>query len=127
MPQLDLATYSTQIFWTFVIFSSLYFILLKKVLPHLAKVIKLRKKLIVYYNGLFNELNNIDNNYILSKSNDLSNVLTITKKNIINNNNEYNKINNNASIQNYLKNYSVIHIFKKVPKLITKEITKKTK
>jgi F-type H+-transporting ATPase subunit b len=44
MPQLDRVTFVSQIFWCLLTFSSLYFILLKKTLPQIAKVLKLRKK-----------------------------------------------------------------------------------
>lgn len=46
MPQLDKLTYSTQIFWLLVCFTSFYFILLKNVLPNILLNIKTRESII---------------------------------------------------------------------------------
>jgi len=124
MPQLDNATYLSQIFWCFITFTSLYFILLKKVLPHIAKILKLRKKLINNYKELFGNLNNINNNYVIYKSNDLIEILSINTNKIIELNNEYNSIISDSYVQNYVKNYTVLPIITKLSKII---LNKKTK
>jgi hypothetical protein len=46
MPQLDKLTYSTQIFWLLLCFSSFYFIILKKILPNILLNIKIREDII---------------------------------------------------------------------------------
>nr|YP_007890466.1 ATP synthase F0 subunit 8 [Andalucia godoyi]AGH23960.1 ATP synthase F0 subunit 8 [Andalucia godoyi] len=45
MPQLDHVTYFTQFFWLTVFFLSFYVILVKSLLPRVATILKLRKKL----------------------------------------------------------------------------------
>jgi hypothetical protein len=119
MPQLDNVTFLSQIFWCFITFSSLYFIVLKNILPNIAKVLKVRKKLFDYYNSLFNNINSINNNYIIVKSNDLSNLFSIINKNITNYNDAYRTLNNDHYVQNNLKNYSLFIIIKKLSKVIT--------
>lgn len=119
MPQLDNVTFLSQIFWCFITFSSLYFIVLKNILPNIAKVLKVRKKLFDYYNSLFNNINSINNNYIIVKSNDLSNLFSIINKNITNYNDAYRTLNNDSYVQNNLKNYSLFIIIKKLSKVIT--------
>ena len=47
MPQLDKLAYVSQVIWLVVIFISLYFILLRKSLPVLFKVLKFRKMRII--------------------------------------------------------------------------------
>jgi len=42
MPQLDVSSFTTQIFWLLLIFFGFYFLLLKLVLPKVAKILKLR-------------------------------------------------------------------------------------
>jgi hypothetical protein len=118
MPQLDNVTFLSQIFWCFLTFSSIYFILLKKILPHIAKVLKLRIKLINYYRGLFNDINSLNNNYVLNKSNDIINIFSLNNKKIIEYNNGLNSLSNDASLQNYLKNYPLLSILIKMPKII---------
>lgn len=44
MPQLDHATFASQIFWLFIIFYAFYFISLKYVLPTLAEILKVRQE-----------------------------------------------------------------------------------
>jgi len=46
MPQLDKLTYSTQIFWLLVSFTSFYFIILKHILPNILLNIKTRENMI---------------------------------------------------------------------------------
>lgn len=42
MPQLDVSSFTTQIFWLLLIFFGFYFLLLKLVLPKVAKILKIR-------------------------------------------------------------------------------------
>src|SRR5579885_1422735 len=123
MPQLDLATYSSQLFWTFIVFSSLYLVLKHKALPHIAKVLKLRNKLFNFYQGIFSDLSQINNNYIISKSNDLANILEISGKEINNANNYYSIINSSPFISEYLNSYNAYYIYRKFPGIIKKKIT----
>jgi hypothetical protein len=125
MPQLDNVTYLSQIFWCFITFTSLYFILLKKILPHIAKILKLRKKLINNYKELFVNLNNINNNYTIYKSNDLIEILSLNTKKITELNNSYNSINSDSYVQNYIKNYTVYSIISKMSKIILNKNNKK--
>lgn len=118
MPQLDNVTFLSQIFWCFITFSLLYFIVLKNILPNIAKVLKIRKKLFDYYNSLFNNINIINNNYIIVKSSDLSNMFFIFNKNMNDYNEVYKNINNNSYISNNIKNYSLLNIIKKLSKVI---------
>ncbi len=46
MPQLDHVTYFTQFFWLTVFFLSFYVVLVKSLLPRVATILKLRKKLV---------------------------------------------------------------------------------
>lgn len=46
MPQLDKLSYSTQIFWLLVLFTSFYFIILKHILPRILLNIKTRENII---------------------------------------------------------------------------------
>ena len=119
MPQLDNVTFLSQIFWCFITFSLLYFIVLKNILPNIAKVLKIRKKLFDYYNSLFNNINTINNNYIVFKSSDISNLFFIINKNINDYNEIYKNINNNSYISNNIRNYSLLNITKKLSKVIT--------
>jgi F-type H+-transporting ATPase subunit b len=43
MPQLDVATYATQIFWLVVAFSVLFYLLRKKALPRVAEILEARQ------------------------------------------------------------------------------------
>mmetsp|Transcript_7924 Transcript_7924/g.24460 ORF Transcript_7924/g.24460 Transcript_7924/m.24460 type:complete len:124 (+) Transcript_7924:769-1140(+) len=54
MPQFDKITFFNQIFWLIFLFCFFYFILLKKFLPRIATVMKLRAKKLVK-SGAFNE------------------------------------------------------------------------
>lgn len=119
MPQLDNVTFLSQIFWCFITFSLLYFIVLKNILPNIAKVLKIRKKLFDYYNSLFNNINTINNNYIVFKSSDISNLFFIINKNINDYNEIYKNINNNSYISSNIRNYSLLNITKKLSKVIT--------
>nr|NP_066328.1 ATP synthase F0 subunit 8 [Malawimonas jakobiformis]AAG13695.1 ATP synthase F0 subunit 8 [Malawimonas jakobiformis] len=119
MPQLDNVTFLSQIFWCFITFSLLYFIVLKNILPNIAKVLKIRKKLFDYYNSLFNNINTINNNYIVFKSSDISNLFFIINKNINDYNEIYKNINNNSYISNNIRNYSLLNITRKLSKVIT--------
>ena len=44
MPQLDIVTYSGQVFWLLVVFFVFYTIVIKQVLPMLARILKARQK-----------------------------------------------------------------------------------
>ncbi|WP_033068124.1 ATP synthase subunit B' [Thalassospira australica] len=44
MPQFDIATFSEQIFWLFVIFTILYFLMSKIALPKVGEVLERRQK-----------------------------------------------------------------------------------
>jgi len=46
MPQLDKLTYTTQIFWLLLSFTSFYFIILKNVLPKILLNIKVRETIV---------------------------------------------------------------------------------
>jgi len=46
MPQLDILSYSTQIFWLLICFISFYFIVLKNILPAILLNIKVRENII---------------------------------------------------------------------------------
>jgi hypothetical protein len=52
MPQFDKITFFNQIFWLILIFSSFYFILLKKYLPKIGSVLKARNKKLFKSNTL---------------------------------------------------------------------------
>ena len=44
MPQLDYATYASQLFWLMIVFWSFYFVSLRYILPTLSEILKLREK-----------------------------------------------------------------------------------
>lgn len=44
MPQFDIATFSEQIFWLFVIFAILYFLMSRIALPKVGEVLERRQK-----------------------------------------------------------------------------------
>ncbi len=46
MPQLDKLSYSTQIFWLLILFTSFYFIILKNILPSILLNIKTREDIL---------------------------------------------------------------------------------
>ncbi|NBV06122.1 MAG: hypothetical protein EBS06_02665 [Proteobacteria bacterium] len=46
MPQLDLTTYSSQIFWFLLCFIALYFMVSQVILPRIAEIIKNRKNIV---------------------------------------------------------------------------------
>lgn len=48
MPQLDFATYSSQIFWLFVTFVTLYFMLARSLLPRVHEVMESRQSKIAH-------------------------------------------------------------------------------
>lgn len=110
MPQLDITTYSSQLFYCFVTFGVLYLVLIKTFFPTIAKILKIRKKLINHYEGIFNSLKyenkneKLDNLYLNLFSNYI-NVLN-TK---INNYNYYLENINNYKLSFFL------HILKKIP------------
>ena len=43
MPQLDITTYSSQIFWLIVTFGVLYYLVVRKALPHISEVLESRQ------------------------------------------------------------------------------------
>jgi lipid-A-disaccharide synthase-like uncharacterized protein len=49
MPQFDLYSFSSQVFWTLLGFSFFYFFTLKFYLVQLAEVLKMRQKLLTAY------------------------------------------------------------------------------
>lgn len=52
MPQLDKASYFSQIFWLLVIFTSFYALIIRIYLPRLARIMKLRQKTLKYGRSL---------------------------------------------------------------------------
>ena len=50
MPQLDHTTFISQLFWLIVIFSCLYLVTLKYILPTVGQVLKVRKKMLTRAN-----------------------------------------------------------------------------
>lgn len=44
MPQLEISTYTTQIFWLIVTFISLWFVMAKLIVPRIAEMVELRKR-----------------------------------------------------------------------------------
>ena len=44
MPQLEISTYTTQIFWLIVTFISLWFVMAKLIVPKIAEMVELRKR-----------------------------------------------------------------------------------
>lgn len=50
MPQLDKLTFSSQVFWFFLIYFTLYFLFLRFILPTIAAALKYRSNLIVRLN-----------------------------------------------------------------------------
>lgn len=44
MPQLEISTYTTQIFWLFVSFISFWFIMAKCIIPKIAQTVEARKR-----------------------------------------------------------------------------------
>jgi hypothetical protein len=48
MPQFDLVTLFVQVFYTFAFLITLYVLLLRLVLVHIAEVLKMRKKLVTF-------------------------------------------------------------------------------
>ena len=44
MPQLEISTYTTQIFWLIVTFISFWFIMAKLIVPKIAEMVELRKR-----------------------------------------------------------------------------------
>ena len=52
MPQLDKASYFSQIFWLLVIFTTFYAIIIRIYLPRLARIMKLRQKTLKYGRSL---------------------------------------------------------------------------
>ncbi len=43
MPQLEVATYASQIFWLIVAFSTLYWLLSRRALPRVAEILEARQ------------------------------------------------------------------------------------
>ena len=68
MPQFDKITFFNQIFWVFILFVLFYLILLKGYLPKIAIILKARLKKLVNSISL-PESNNLEKNFIISKSN----------------------------------------------------------
>lgn len=77
MPQLDKITYSSQIFWCLITFSTIYVVLLRNVLPNIAKILKIRKKLINNYEDILNSLKKEKKENIVS--NMYANVISTSK------------------------------------------------
>ena len=67
MPQFDKITFFNQIFWLIFLFSFFYFVLLKKFLPKLSAVLKLRAKKFLK-GGVFNEFFNSETISTYNKS-----------------------------------------------------------
>jgi len=44
MPQLEISTYTTQIFWLIVTFMSFWFIMARLIIPRIAEMVELRKR-----------------------------------------------------------------------------------
>lgn len=44
MPQLDFATFASQLFWLMLFFWSFYFIIVKYILPTISEILKVRQK-----------------------------------------------------------------------------------
>ncbi len=43
MPQLDVSTFASQIFWLIIVFSTLYYLLSRKALPRVAEILEARQ------------------------------------------------------------------------------------
>lgn len=56
MPQLDKASYFSQLFWLLVIFTSFYAIIIRIYLPRLARIMKLRQKALKYGKSLTRDI-----------------------------------------------------------------------
>nr|YP_009118108.1 ATP synthase F0 subunit 8 [Malawimonas californiana]AJF22882.1 ATP synthase F0 subunit 8 [Malawimonas californiana] len=75
MPQLDKYTYSSQIFWCLVTFFTIYGVLIKEILPNIAKILKIRKRLFNTYQDTLLQFkkekseNDLNNKYIKLISN----------------------------------------------------------
>lgn len=65
MPQLDIFTFTTQAFWTFMGFSLLYVVVAKSVLPRLGFLMNVRKRL--HFRMLLETYSNIENAAKVSK------------------------------------------------------------
>jgi len=85
MPQLDIYSFSSQLFWCLITFSTVYIVLLRKVLPNIAKILKIRNRLINNYSDILtslkkekqeNSINNMYSNIIV----DYKNMLNSTVK-----------------------------------------------
>jgi len=57
MPQFDIITFFTQIFWLTIIFFGFYFVTLQSFIPKIAAVIKARKKKLTHGAGGVSSLN----------------------------------------------------------------------
>jgi hypothetical protein len=57
MPQFDIITFFTQIFWLTIIFFGFYFVTLQSFIPKIAAVIKARKKKLAHGAGGVSSLN----------------------------------------------------------------------
>jgi len=67
MPQLDLVSYFSQIFWFLLLFLTFYFLLYNKVIFYLGSCIKIRNKKLIKASSnsdqFSNEIINFSNNY----------------------------------------------------------------
>jgi hypothetical protein len=114
MPQLDRVTFVSQIFWCLLTFSSLYFILLKKTLPQIAKVLKLRKKKIDSYEELLESLKNEQFNFVSLKNNYYTSLFTINKEKTAKQIKNF----DNSFFDSNIKNndvFFIIKLFKNIP------------
>jgi F0F1-type ATP synthase membrane subunit b/b' len=80
MPQLDKVTFFSQLFWLFLFFLSFYGITASVILPKIAKIIKIRKKKIVFNNNKTAILKYEEELVKFFYENHLMNTLTASRK-----------------------------------------------
>jgi hypothetical protein len=117
MPQLDLVTYSSQILWTLITFWSLYIIVLKKILPLIAKTLKVRNKIAKKTQAYLEELTEISYKNKIEKSNDICNIVQHYKTEIVKNNERLDRTRNYLETSNYYRNHTISQIIKEVPEI----------
>jgi len=130
MPQFDKITFFNQIFWLILLFCFFYFLLLKKFLPIIATVLKLRAKKLIK-GGIFKESSYLKTVNIGNKPNKhIIRFLSISRYSMLKNLEAYNswiketqKVSaTTKKIQNlYLTHFNLVLPKKFVPFLISKK------
>jgi len=80
MPQLDILTFNSQVFWLVVIFFGLYLSVVRHMLPNLATILKVRSKTLAANSQQVNSLESEENAVISNFDNSVKNTLVASRK-----------------------------------------------